>query len=62
MLDTVVFLVFVLALMAFFLSPAIYLVGKFKDNFNFVERYATHISLLLALVFSIIATLFIFKF
>jgi len=62
MLDVVIFLIFVLALLAFALSPAISLVERFSDKYSFIDKNSTFLSITLALCFSLIATTFIFQF
>ena len=62
MIEIAVFLVFILALLAFFLSPAIYLTNKLSARLTFVDKYSTKFSIILAFVFSLCATIFIFKF
>lgn len=62
MIDIVVYSVFILALIAFSLSPAIYLTSKLSNKVAFVEANSTKISIVLAVLFSTIATFFIFLF
>lgn len=62
MIDIVVYSVFILALIAFSLSPAIYLTSKLSNKVAFVEANSTKVSIVLAVLFSTIATFFIFLF
>ncbi|AXK48837.1 hypothetical protein CRU87_01995 [Aliarcobacter trophiarum LMG 25534] len=62
MIDFIVYLVFILALIAFSLSPAIYLTNKLSNKVAFIEANSTKISILLAILFSSMATFFIFLF
>lgn len=62
MIDIVVYSVFILALIAFSLSPAIYLTSKLSSKVAFVEANSTKVSIVLAVLFSTIATFFIFLF
>ncbi len=60
--QVVIFLVFILALMAFSLSPAIYISEKLSVKYTFLEKHSTKVSILFAIIFSTLATIFIFKF
>jgi hypothetical protein len=60
--NIVVFLVFVAALMVFSLSPAIWIGEKLSSKSLFLEQHASKITLLLTLLFSLTATVFIFAF
>ncbi|MGJ0335775.1 hypothetical protein [Aliarcobacter cryaerophilus] len=62
MIDVVIYSVFILALIAFSLSPAIYLTNKLSNRFIFIENNSTKVSILFAILFSSIATFFIFWF
>lgn len=62
MIDIVIYSVFILALIAFSLSPAIYLTNKLSDKVDFIETNSTAISIVLAIIFSTVATFFIFIF
>ena len=62
MIDVVIYSVFILALIAFSLSPDIYLTNKLSNKFIFIENNSTKISILFAILFSSIATFFIFWF
>ena len=62
MIDVIIYSVFILALIAFSLSPAIYLTNKLSNKFIFIENNSTKISILFAILFSSIATFFIFWF
>lgn len=62
MIDVVIYSVFVLALIAFCLSPAIYVTNKLSNKFIFIENNSTKISILFAILISNIATFFIFWF
>ncbi|QNM87189.1 hypothetical protein [Aliarcobacter cryaerophilus] len=62
MIDVVIYSVFILALIAFSLSPAIYLTNKLSSRFIFIENNSTKISILFAILFSCIGTFFIFWF
>ena len=62
MLDVIIYFVFILALIAFSLSPAIYLTNKLSTKFVFVEDNSTKISIIFAILFSVAATTFIFQF
>ena len=62
MIDVVIYSVFILALIAFSLSPAIYITNKLSNKFIFIENNSTKISILFAILFSSIATFFIFWF
>ncbi|WP_198305759.1 hypothetical protein [Arcobacter vandammei] len=58
----VIFLVFILALMACSLSPAIYISEKLALKYTFIQKHSTKISILFAMFFSTLATIFIFRF
>ncbi|WP_148570426.1 hypothetical protein [Aliarcobacter cryaerophilus] len=60
MIDVVIYSVFILALIAFSLSPAIYLTNKLSNKFIFIENNSTKVSILFAILFSCIGTFFIF--
>jgi hypothetical protein len=60
--EVVIFLIFILALMAFSLSPAIYVSEKLALKSTFIQRHSTKFSIVLTLFFAILATIFIFKF
>ena len=62
MIDVIIYFVFVLALIAFALSPAIYVTNRLSNKFVFIENNSTKISILFAILFSSIATFFIFWF
>ena len=62
MIDVIIYYVFVLALIAFALSPAIYVTNRLSNKFVFIENNSTKISILFAILFSSIATFFIFWF
>ena len=47
MIDVVIYSVFILALIAFSLSPAIYITNKLSNKFIFIENNSTKISILL---------------
>ena len=51
MIDVVIYSVFILALIAFSLSPAIYLTNKLSNKFIFIENNSTKISILFAILF-----------
>lgn len=58
----VVYLVFVLALLAFSLSPAIWISQRISPRSAFYERHSMKFSIFLALIFSSLATTFIFMY
>jgi hypothetical protein len=60
--NVVIFLVFVAALMVFSLSPAIWICEKLSSRFVFIDLHSNKITILLTLIFSMLATLFIFLF
>lgn len=60
--EVVIFLIFILALMAFSLSPAIYVSEKLALKSTFIQKHSTKFSIVLMLFFAILATIFIFKF
>ncbi len=62
MTQIVIFMVFTLAFLAFSLSPAIYISEKLALKSTFIEKHSTKVSILLALCFSILVSIFIFKF
>ncbi|AYJ80090.1 hypothetical protein AN286_07910 [Aliarcobacter cryaerophilus ATCC 43158] len=62
MIDVVIYSVFILALIAFSLSPAIYVTNKLSSKFIFINNNSTKISIFFAILISSIATFFIFWF
>ncbi len=50
MIDVVIYSVFILALIAFSLSPAIYITNKLSNKFIFIENNSTKISILFAIL------------
>ncbi|QKF73347.1 putative membrane protein [Aliarcobacter faecis] len=60
--QVVIFFIFVLALMAFSLSPAIYISEKLALKSTFVEKHSTKFSIIFSIFFATLATIFIFKF
>ncbi|MFA7083271.1 MAG: hypothetical protein WC141_01930 [Arcobacteraceae bacterium] len=57
--SAVIFLVFVIALMAFSLSPAIWISEKLSKKSPFIEQHSRKITILLTLTFSVLAAIFI---
>lgn len=55
-----IYLVFVLALIAFSLYPAIWLSEKLSLKFAFFEKHSTKLTIVFAVLFSLLGTVFIF--